>query len=89
MIAKYVQRRPSASCVRSRNVNARPAKYTPAGAISPKPTGTKPNVVIAQFAAKMVAMYAMSGQYLKITDMELDGRPLPVTCRLQEATRGG
>jgi hypothetical protein len=56
-IAATVQRRPNASCVRSRSVNARPAKYTPASATSPNPTGTTPNVLIAQFAAKMVPIY--------------------------------
>ena len=43
------------SWTRSRKVNASPAKYTPAGATNPKPTGTTPNDAMAQLAAKMVA----------------------------------
>jgi hypothetical protein len=36
-------------------VKASPAKYTPAGAMRPNPTGTNPKVANAQFAKKMVA----------------------------------
>src|SRR5215212_1759849 len=54
-MAKTTARRPSFSCVKSLKVKASPAKYTPAGAISPKPTGTTPKAAIAQLATKMVA----------------------------------
>src|SRR5918994_7858308 len=54
-MATTTARRPSFSCVKSLKVKASPAKYTPAGAISPKPTGTTPKAAIAQLAAKIVA----------------------------------
>jgi integrase len=41
-------------------VNANPAKYTPAGAVSPNPIETIPYLRNAQFAPKTVAMYAIS-----------------------------
>ena len=57
-MAASTHSRPDCSCSRSRNVKARPAKNTPAGAMRPKPMLTTPYLASAQLAPHTVATNA-------------------------------